>query len=224
MHILTQESETGSLDSASWEEEDKVSEGWTVGDEYSYESDFVMDNVGVDQEFDQLGTNKDADIAQCKLMSLKLAELIKRQDCNKLADVFGLSADSFATKFAPLIHSTNDSEITNVFEIKGAPDSRTLVRMHPTNVFEIECVSDSTKLSAMTGDHLVLIYAIPGWHLVSFTSKTARKTWSDSKLAEFKHDGAHYFDSFVFGRLGARWKFSMGGSGWRDLNVDKLMK
>jgi hypothetical protein len=198
MHILTREGATRALDRTSWGVEDDILESWNVDDEYSYDSDFVMEKAGVDKEFDLLGTNIDTYIAQCKLMSNKLADCIRRQDCNKLAAVFGLSAGSFATNYARLIR--------------------------PTNVFEIESVPDSTKLSAITGDHLVLIHPMLGWHLVSFTSRKARENWFHNQWAAVKHEGAHYFDSFVFGKLGGRWECAINGCGWREMNVDRLME
>lgn len=196
MHIGTQESATGSFDSKLWDLEDHIMESWTVGDEYSYESDFVMSDAGMNTEFEAIGTNKDAYVAQCKLMSIKLAELVKRQDLDKLAGVFGLGADSFATNFAPLVHSTHVSVITNVFEIKGVPGS-TKVLLHSTNVFEIECAQDTEALSAVTGDHLVLICSDLGEHLISFTNRKAHENWSHSESDAFHHRGAYYFDSFV---------------------------
>ena len=196
MLILTQESVAASLDSTLWERQDKISENWTVGDEYSYESDFVMQDTRTNIEFDALGTNKEAYVAQCKGMSIKLADLIRLQDGGRLAGVFGVRGGSFLTNCSSIVHSTN--------EVK------------------IECIGDASKLSATTGDHLVLVYASSGRHLVSFTNEKAQRNWSP--LGAFKHDGAYYIDSFVFGRSEGRWKFTINGCGWQDLNVDKLIK
>ena len=184
---------------------------------YVCESEFAMYETNEDYGIEQLGTNVARYVDECKSIAVELARLVKKQDRAALSEVIG--------KSIPL--SAGILAFDGFYPFAEHPYGGGALIISPThtNAIEITAVSEASDLDAEIGKHLILIHPKScSKHVLQFdlSPKTIRLK-NESLL-----DSAQvYIDSFVFGRVHGKWKFAVTsniGSGWLDLDIDKLNK
>jgi hypothetical protein len=195
MFLFTQEAVGGELSSTNWDDLDVVQSDWEVSTPFEYTTDFEMGRPVSSPAFEEIQTNKEALMDQCRAATVFLAGKIQRQDYATLAKVFHV----------------DESELTKQYP-------RLFFRIASTNNVVIYSETNSSNLEVEAGKHLILVHAKPGRHIITLTDLNAVQRWTTSPLRKFHHEGEYYSDSITFGRVNGKWK--VGGTGGRWMDFD----
>ena len=204
MFLLTQAVDNGPLLPEKWKHVDNFNEDWTTETNFQYQHEFVMAKQVPGREFETLGTNESAYVAQCKSLTVRLAKLIQEQDYSRLAVALGLAKPGEPNDFKAIL-TTNCSEL--VYKKLGEKET------------SATCVPDVSGLSAIVGIHSILIHEQPGQHLVVFFDREQVRQASKLKSNFTKHVGIDNIDCFLFGRCRGQWQVRLNSGAWMYLNL-----
>lgn len=214
MQLQIQEAAHGPLIYTNWETVDICNEWANANKPFEWNSKFLITNNVENLRFEKLGTNTQHYVEQCKKMSVKLARLVQKQDYDQLAVVFGLTnRTDVKTSIPPGLEVTRDSPRgVKVALLDNCPGL--IYRVVNTNEVTVTGVTDVSQLVTVNGKCLILIHSKKGIHLASFIENNVKERWAKDVFAKLRHLGVFNVDSFVFGRVGGKWKVACNGGGW----------